>query len=340
MTKVMKKLACVLMAIMMVAVMMPAMAFADDGAYTGFTAYVNGSAANTVSVEWMKKNAEEPQIFPFASSQGKEWGYMIVEGPAFDAVLVKALGISKLGELDDNVQLRWANAALEEQGKFDLSIAQLKAGTTCFKLVDENGNEVTSAFDAAGKAPMTVKAAKLEGAKDLTPVVAFRESKTYATYAEAKKALDDNSWTQDAVNKVRAFVGGDLNAAPLKKDGEVKMGSANFNGKWAMTDLPVLLVKGSVAPAKVTSLKAKNSAKKTVKVTWKKTASAVGYEVSYKKAGAKKWTVKTTTKTSLTVKKLTKGKKYSFKVRAYNKNAEGAKTFGKSTKTVSVTIKK
>lgn len=82
---------------------------------------------------------------------------------------------------------------------------------------------------------------------------------------------------------------------------------------------------------KVSNLKAKvTKAKKKATLSWKKVSSATGYQVQYKVKGGKYKTITITSKntTKTTVKKLKKGKKYSFKVRTYTK-IEGKKYYGK-----------
>lgn len=73
---------------------------------------------------------------------------------------------------------------------------------------------------------------------------------------------------------------------------------------------------------------AKALAGRKIKVSWKKDAMATGYEIQYstdKKFKNKKMTnsavIKKNKTTSTTLKKLTKGKKYYVKIRAY-KNAK------------------
>ena len=344
MTKVMKKLACVLMAIMMVAVMMPAMAFAEEGEY-GFTAYVNGKVAGSeVTLSWLKKNAEEPQIFAFASKQGEQWGYKVVEGADFELVLEKALGIS-FKELSDDTLINWGNNLVAE-GKFDLKVSELKKAISCFKLVDQNRNDVIGNFK--GDEYVDVNVAKLEGAKDVTPVLSFKESVLYDTYEKAVAAKNDGSWEETAVGDVRLFVGGDLDGAPVKKGGEIKMGVPNFNGKYAVANCTNLLIKGAVAPKQVTGLKATNVKTKSVKLTWTKVKNAEGYYVyksTKKSSGFKKVaTIKEGSTVKYTCKKLKKGKTYYFKVKAYNtyKNAEDVVTTnaGKFSAVKSAKIKK
>lgn len=83
-------------------------------------------------------------------------------------------------------------------------------------------------------------------------------------------------------------------------------------------------------PAKVKSLRTKKLSASKVKLTWKK-ANADGYEI-YMKTGSGKYkkvkTIKKAATTTYTVKKLKKNKKYSFKVRAYNKSGS-EKKYGK-----------
>lgn len=83
-------------------------------------------------------------------------------------------------------------------------------------------------------------------------------------------------------------------------------------------------------PGKVTKLTAKRVSAKKVKLTWNKKSSD-GYEI-YMKTGSGKYkkikTIKNAKTTSYTVKKLKKGKKYTFKVRAYRLDGK-KKIYGK-----------
>lgn len=91
-------------------------------------------------------------------------------------------------------------------------------------------------------------------------------------------------------------------------------------------------------PAKVKVKSAKNVKKKSVKLSWKKVANAKKYQIQYSlnkkfKTGKKyKTTTKTTTKVSFTVKKLTKKKKYYFRVRGVNGKVNGSWSKVKSVK--------
>ena len=96
-------------------------------------------------------------------------------------------------------------------------------------------------------------------------------------------------------------------------------------------------------PKKVTISKLKNSKGKKAVLTWKKDTSVTGYEIycsTKKSSGYKLETTITKNKTtSYTDKKLTKGRTYYYKVRAYKK-VNGKKIYGSYSGVKSVTIKK
>lgn len=81
----------------------------------------------------------------------------------------------------------------------------------------------------------------------------------------------------------------------------------------------------TVIPAKAEFAKVTPGKKKvTVKIKSQKASGVTKYQIAYKKASAKKWKTVTTTSLKKTIKKLKKGKKYNFKVRAYGKTGYGA----------------
>ena len=81
------------------------------------------------------------------------------------------------------------------------------------------------------------------------------------------------------------------------------------------------------------SIKASAAAYNQIKLSWKASDNAAGYEV-YQKNGKTFKKIATVKKTSYTVKKLTTGTKYTFKVRAYG-TVDGKKTYSGYTKAVS-----
>ena len=89
---------------------------------------------------------------------------------------------------------------------------------------------------------------------------------------------------------------------------------------------------------KVTGLKVTFKKNKAT-TRWKKSTGVSGYQVSYKLKTAKNWkTLKTTKGLKAVSKKLKKGKKYQFKVRAYT-TIQGKKVYGPYTKVKTVKCK-
>ena len=74
----------------------------------------------------------------------------------------------------------------------------------------------------------------------------------------------------------------------------------------------------STTPGKVNNLKLSRPKSKTVKISFSAASKATKYQIYRKKSGGKWSLVKTTSSRSWTNKKLSKGKKYYFKVRAVN----------------------
>ena len=152
---------------------------------------------------------------------------------------------------------------------------------------------------------------------------------------EVYYSSDGKKWNKSTVKK------NSLTLKKLKSAMAFKIKVRAVAGKNKGTFSTVLSV--VTKPAKV-SLKALKSTEKGIaEVSWKKLSTATGYEVSY--STSKKFTKKTTKTatvkkvktTKTTVKKLSKGKKYYFRIRAY-KTVGKKKIYGawSSVKTVKV----
>lgn len=93
-----------------------------------------------------------------------------------------------------------------------------------------------------------------------------------------------------------------------------------------------------IVPKKVSGVSVKNNYSKSVRVSFQKTKGSDGYQISYRKKGSKKTKKVTTTKDSKSIKKLSSGKKYYFKVRAYKK-IRGKRYYGSYSKTKSIKVR-
>ena len=105
----------------------------------------------------------------------------------------------------------------------------------------------------------------------------------------------------------------------------------------AKTEIDKLVAAKTLADAKAKVQKTQikglkvTAGKKKATVKWTKNAAVfAGYQIQYKKAGAKAKTVLINNKNTAkkVIKKLAKGKKYTFKVRGFKKFS-GKKVFGK-----------
>lgn len=90
-----------------------------------------------------------------------------------------------------------------------------------------------------------------------------------------------------------------------------------------------------VGNTKITSIT--QTGKKSVKVAFKKVSGAKGYTLQYRTACGS-WKTKNVTKNKLTISKLSTGKTYQFRVRAY-KNVNGKKKYGKYSGVKKITVR-
>ena len=127
---------------------------------------------------------------------------------------------------------------------------------------------------------------------------------------------DNVTWGTSSSSIATVSAGGKMTA---KKPGKVKV-TATVYGKKVSASILVKPAKG-----KLTKLK---PGKKKMTIKWKKQSGVTGYQIAYKKSGSWKMKlVKGASKSSLTVKKLSRKKKYAVKIRAY-KMIDGKKVFG------------
>lgn len=93
-----------------------------------------------------------------------------------------------------------------------------------------------------------------------------------------------------------------------------------------------------VVPKKVQKVSVKSNYRKSAAVSFQAAKGADGYQITYNQKGSKKSKKVFTTKTSKTIKKLSSGKKYIMKVRAYKK-IKGKRFYGSYSKTKTVKVK-
>ena len=251
MAKVMKKISALLLTLALVFTMMPAVAItanaADGDTTKAFDVCIDGNVVGSISKEWLEENKTEPQIFPFPGGQGKKWTYVVAEGVNYEQVIREATG--KGYEDLAGGSISWLNAdgtTAGQSGKYPLPIDMLAGAVTEFKLVDQNGADLSGkTFQDSDTDVTEAKAVPLEGAADVTPIISVKQ-KDFKTYEAAKTALDAGTWAESADNSIVPYVGGNLTVEEenyLKKDGKVNAGVFNFLGKYAIKDAPTMSIK-------------------------------------------------------------------------------------------------
>lgn len=168
----------------------------------------------------------------------------------------------------------------------------------------------------SGLGQVTVKWNKVAGAKGYQ--IRYSTGKSFSSYKSVtvesnktfSKTIKNLSRTKTHYFKVRAY--------KLDENGKKVWGQ--FSG-----------YRYNKPDGKVKNVALKTPKKKNLKITWNKVAGAKGYQIRYstsktfKKSKAVYVTSKYKTKT---LSKLTSGKRYYVKVRAYKLNAKGAKVYG------------
>ena len=163
--------------------------------------------------------------------------------------------------------------------------------------------------------------------------------KVYGDKAFSLKASSNCKITYKSSNtKVATVKNGKVT---MKKCGKATITLTTGGGNYKKQTKKVTI---TVVPkqASVKNVTSKKAAQLTV--SWKKQTEASGYVVEYTtdknfKKGVKKVTISKNKTTSTTIKKLKKGKKYYVRVKPYT-TIDKKKVYGKTSKTVKVTVKK
>ena len=153
-------------------------------------------------------------------------------------------------------------------------------------------------------------------------------------YNSATKTYTKVADTDKTTYKVKGLTRGTkykFRIRPLTRSGNTDYFSAKYKYVTTIT---------TPATAKISKIFSSKS--KIAKLNWKAVTNAEGYEITYSTSKtfkkAKTATISKKDATTATIKKLSKGKKYYFKVRAYRK-LSGKKIYGSYSKVKSKTIK-
>ena len=259
-----------------------------------------------------------------------------------------------------------ADAAFDANKTFAESLLDPNASSTAENKLDEFVASIDVPADAQDQVNAIVELAKVEIAEaksnakilavttkaiqDIEAAIAANDTKKAQELADAKIAAQDEVLEYLKANQKNVSSSAGMKivldsvvaigTAKTKDDVDAALKAAKAAIDKAVaakkaTDAKIAKAKkAKVSGLKVTSKKLKATAK------WKKTAGVTGYQVVYKLKGAKKFKTLASTKSlKAATKKLKKGKKYQFKVRAYTVVA-GKKVYGPYSKAVTVKIKK
>ena len=205
-----------------------------------------------------------------------------------------------------NKAVKWSSsnkkvAAVDKNGK----VKALQNGTATIKATAKDGSGVSASCKITVGYKITYKLGKGKN-NDQNPEYYYNQKINLK--AASKKGYAFKGWYTDSkyTKKITTI------AKNSKKN-------ITVYAKWEK----VVVKKGAVK--KVTALSGKKA-----KVTLQKVSSADGYEIVYSTDKKFKKNVKkeTVTGTSKTLSKLSKGKTYYVKVRAYKKDSTGAKVYG------------
>lgn len=210
--------------------------------------------------------------------------------------------------------------------------------------VDDEG---TVTITGAGTATITVTASSTDEYQPTTFTVKITGTKKIQSITGTSSYSKNvgGSFALDATSNVDGvqltYQSTDQDVATVDSDGVVTIkgtGTAyilvfsDSTDAYTSASMFVKIVSGQQTASKVTVGKVKKikkikAGKKKAKVSFAKVSGASGYQIKYKVKGSKKWKTVTSKKASKTIKKLKKGKRYKFKVRAY-KTVKGKKYYG------------
>ena len=238
MTNVLKKISTLLLSFALIVSLMPLFATEINAEDTkAFDVKINGVKVGAVTEKRLKDtDGCLTNVYPFPSGQGADWSYAVAKGVPYADILKESLGIDEFSAIP-GAFINW----LDENGtpigedNADLPVDLLESATTLFKLVDENGTDITGPFD--GDTPLEAKAVAIDGAEQSIPIISTVSKKGYS-YNDAMTAKSTfGPDTEGAVTTITPFVGGylaDEEETYLKKDGNVNTSVFNFLDKYAI----------------------------------------------------------------------------------------------------------
>lgn len=223
-------------------------------------------------------------------------------------------------DLTANATLTLAAKSANIGGKpaFEVKVGENSLSAACYTAAYTGITNVgTGKVTVTGKAPFTG-----ELSETFTVKANLVSNKAVITLNKTKVTAG----VKPAVSKVT--IG---KATINKKYYSATVPSTKKVGKYKVTVKGKDLVSGTITkqftviPAKAKISKAKAGKKKaTITIKSQKASGVTKYQIAYKLKTAKKWKTTTTKSTKKVIKKLKKGKKYNFKVRAYGKTGYGA----------------
>ena len=228
-------------------------------------------------------------------------------------------------------------ATVDQEG----TVTAVKAGTAEITAMAVDGKVTASCKVNVGG---TESAAPTESEKPTAPTAAKKAISKATVSSIANKAYTGKAIKPAVTVKVsgKTLKNGTDYTATYKNN--IKPGKATITIKGKGDYTGTKTVTFNIKPKKAAVSKLTSTKKAVLKVTWKKDATATGYQVVIAKnkaftSGKKTANIKKNTTTSKTFTKLTRGKTYYAKVRAY-KSISGKKVYGTYSAVKSKKVKK